>query len=178
MCPRSVQASEHREHGEDRVSPRSLYGRASTAAAAALLSREQAKALADKILAIGKADETRVNITSDWAGNTRFAGGEITTSGETTDSTITVTSTVGKRRASVTTNVVDDESLKRTVDLAERLAKLAPEDPEVMPERGPQTYSPVTGYIDRTADLGPEARAIAARRVIERAGQSGNGAGD
>src|SRR4026207_1992329 len=97
MCPRSVQASEHREHGEDRMSPRSLYGRSSTAAAAALLSREQAKALAEKILAMGKADETRVNITSDWSGNTRFAGGEITTSGETTDSTITGTSTGGKR---------------------------------------------------------------------------------
>src|SRR5829696_2984595 len=99
MCPCAVQAGEHREHREDRMSPRGLYGRASTAAAAALLSREQAKALADKILAMGKADETRVNISSDWSGNTRFAGGQITTSGEMTDSTITVTSTVGKRRA-------------------------------------------------------------------------------
>ena len=47
-----------------------------------------------------------------------------------------------------------------------------------MPELGPQTYSPVSGYIDRTADLGPEMRATAARRVIERAGESGNAAGD
>jgi len=159
------------------MSPRSLYGRASTAAAAALLSRDQAKALADRILAMGKADETRVNISSDWTGNTRFAGGEITTSGETNDATITVTSTVGKRRASATTNVVDDASLRRTVDLAERLAKLAPEDPEVMPELGPQTYSPVTGYIDRTADLGPEARAAATKRVIDQATSAGTALG-
>jgi predicted Zn-dependent protease len=158
--------------------PRSLFGRPSTLAAAALLSRDEAKALADKILAMGKADETRVNIGSDWSGNTRFAGGQITTSGETTDATVTVTSTIGKRRASATTNVMEEESLRRTVDLAERLAKLAPEDPETMPELGPQTYSPVGSYIDRTADLGPEARAVAARRVIERAGESGNGAGD
>ena len=86
------------------MSPPSLYGRASTAAAAALLSRDQAKSLADRILAMGKADETRVNIASDWTGNTRFAGGEITTSGETNDATVTVTSTVGKRRASATTS--------------------------------------------------------------------------
>jgi predicted Zn-dependent protease len=157
--------------------PRSLYGRASTAAAAALLTRDQAKALADKILAMGKADETRVNISSDWSGNTRFAGGEITTSGETTDSTVTVTSTIGKRRASVTSNVVDVESLKRTVDLAEQLAKVAPEDPEVMPELGPQTYSPVTGYIDRTAELGPEARAAATKRVIDQATSAGTALG-
>jgi len=160
------------------MTPRSLYGRASTAAAAALLSREQAKALSDKILALGKADETRVNISSDWSGNTRFADGQITTSGETTDSTITVTSTIGKRRASVTTNVVDDAALARTVDLAERLAKLAPEDPEVMPELGPQTYSPVTGYIDRTAELGPEARAAAAKRVIDQATSAGTALGN
>ncbi|HYU78773.1 MAG TPA: DNA gyrase modulator, partial [Vicinamibacterales bacterium] len=134
--------------------PRSLYSRPSTLAAATLLSRDDAKTLADRILAMGKADATRVNISSDWTGNTRFAGGEITTSGETTDASVTVTSTIGKRRASATTNVLEETSLRRTVDLAERLAKLAPEDPETMPELGPQTYSPVSGYIDRTADLG------------------------
>lgn len=158
------------------MTPRSLFDR--VAASDSLLSRDQAKALTDKILAMGKADETRVNLSSDWSGNTRFAGGEITTSGEITDGTVTITSTIGKRRASATTNVLEDASLKRTVDLAERLAKLAPEDPETMPELGPQTYSPVSGYIDRTAELGAEARAAAARRVIESAGQAGNAAGD
>jgi len=160
------------------VTPHSLYDRHSTVAASTLLSRDEAKTLADKILVMGKADETRVNVGSDWSGNTRFAGGEITTSGETTDATVTITSTIGKRRASATTNVLEEASLRRTVDLAERLAKLAPEDPETMPELGPQSYSPVSGYIDQTADLGPEARAAAARRVIERAGESGKAAGD
>ncbi|MFN2601853.1 MAG: TldD/PmbA family protein [Gemmatimonadaceae bacterium] len=158
--------------------PRSLFDRSSTAAAAALLSRDAAKALADRVLALAKADETQVNILSGWSGNTRFAGGEITTSGEATDATIAVTSTIGKKRASVSTNVLEDDSLRRTVDLAERLAKLAPDDPEIMPELGPQTYSPVSGYIDRTADLGPEARAAAARRVIEQSGEAGKAAGD
>ena len=145
--------------------PRSLY----SADVAPLLTREQAKALADRVLAMATADETRVNISSGWSGNTRFAGSEITTSGGITDTTVSVTSTVGKRRASATTNVLDDASLKRTVDLAERLAKLAPEDPEIMPELGPQEYAQVQSFIDRTAELGPEARATAAKRVIERA---------
>ena len=83
--------------------PRSLFAQPS-AAAAALLSRDDAKALADKILAMGKADETRVNISSDWSGNTRFAGGEITTSGETTDSSVTITSaTTSSSRARFST---------------------------------------------------------------------------
>jgi predicted Zn-dependent protease len=81
------------------------------------------------VLSFAKADETRVNITSGWSGNTRFAGNEITTSGGTTNTTITVTSTIGKRRASAIDEHPRRRSLKRTVDLAERLAKLSPEDP-------------------------------------------------
>ena len=81
------------------------------------LTRDQAKALADRVLAFAKADETRVNIASGWSGNTRFAGNEITTSGGTTNTTVTVTSTIGRRRASAQTNILDDASLKRTVEL-------------------------------------------------------------
>ena len=32
------------------------------------LSREQAQALANRVLSFAKADETRVNITSGWSG--------------------------------------------------------------------------------------------------------------
>ena len=141
------------------------------------LSRDQAKALADRVLSFAKADETRVNITSGWAGNTRFAGNEITTSGGTTDTTVTVTSTIGKRRASATTNVLDDESLKRTVAFAESLAKLSPEDPEIMPELGPQQYATVNGFSEATAGLNPEIRAAATKKSIDAAEQSGKAAG-
>ena len=54
--------------------PKSLY-----LADADFLSEEQARALAQRVLSFAKADETRVNITSGWAGNTRFASNEITT---------------------------------------------------------------------------------------------------
>ena len=51
-----------------------------------------------------------MNITSEWTGNTRFADASITTSGGTTD-TSSVTATIGRRRASASTNVLDDASL-------------------------------------------------------------------
>src|SRR6476646_11519461 len=92
--------------------PRSLF----SSYAPPLLSRDQAKAIADKVLSFAKADETRVNISSDWSGNTRFAGGEITTSGGITDTTFSVVSTIGKRRASVSSNVFDEASITRAVD--------------------------------------------------------------
>jgi predicted Zn-dependent protease len=141
------------------------------------LSEEQARSLALRVLSFAKADETRVNINSGWAGNTRFAGNEITTSGGTTNTTVTVTSTIGKRHASSSTNILDDASLQRTVDLAERLARLSPEDPESMPELGAQTYSPVNGYFDTTAGLSAESRATTAKRMIDIAEQTGRDVG-
>jgi predicted Zn-dependent protease len=142
------------------------------------LSREQAKALADRALSFAKADETRVNIATSWNGNTRFAGSEITTSGGTTDTIVTITSTVGRRRASATTNVLDDGSLARTVAFAESLARLSPEDPELMPELGPQQYSSVNGYFDTSASLDPEVRAAAVKRAIDSAEQNAKSVGN
>ena len=57
------------------------------------MTRDEVKALADRILGLSKADQTRVNITSRWAGNTRFADASITTSGGVTDVSVTVTVT-------------------------------------------------------------------------------------
>ena len=61
--------------------------------------------------------------------------------------------------------MLDDASLKRTVDLAAQLARLSPDDPELMPELGPQKYASVNAYIEDTANLdsgGSRRRACAA----------------
>src|SRR5688572_32839233 len=87
--------------------------RGPSAGSGALLSRDEARALADRVLKLSTADETRVNITSEWSGNTRFADSSITTSGGVTNVSVRVTATIGRRRASATTNVLDDQSLKR-----------------------------------------------------------------
>ena len=142
-----------------------------------LLSRDEARALADRVLSFSTADETRVNITSELNGNTRFADAQITTSGGGGDTSVTVTATIGRRRASASTNVLDDASLKRTAALAAQLARLSPEDPELMPELGPQTYAEVGAFIDRTADLVGETRADAVRRVVDSATETGKAAG-
>ncbi|HUF25820.1 MAG TPA: TldD/PmbA family protein [Gemmatimonadaceae bacterium] len=139
-------------------------------------SREELEAIARRALSFATADETRINIGSGWEGNTRFAVSEITTSGGVTDLTVTVTSTVGRRQASATTNLTDDAGLRRTVELSERLARLSPEDPELVAELGPQQYPDVDAFARATADLSPEARATAAQRVIEAAHAQG-GAG-
>ena len=143
-----------------------------------LLSREQAKALTDRVLSFSAADQTRVVVQSEWSGNTRFADANITTSGGSTDTSVTIIVTIGKRQASATTNVLDDASLKRTIDLAARLARLSPEDPELMPELGPQTYGTINAYVQRTADLDAEMRNGAVSRAVEAAATAGKAAGE
>src|SRR5207237_7012557 len=60
-----------------------------------------------------------------------------------------------------------DESIRRCVEQSERLAKLAPEDPEAMPELPPQEYDAVNAYFDVTANLSPADRAKAALAALE-----------
>jgi predicted Zn-dependent protease len=142
-----------------------------------VLSQDEARALTGRVLSFSTADQTRVTVTSERSGNTRFADGSITTSGGTDNTSVTVTVTFGRRRASSSTNVLDEASLKRTVDLASRLARLAPEDPELMPELGPQTYAAVNAFVAATADLDAEARAEAIGRAVAAATTAGKPAG-
>ena len=144
----------------DPGAPRSLF-----AETAALLTREECQAIATKILSFATADETRISINSAAEGNMRFAVNQASTSGDNYDNVIAVRSAFGKRSATATTNSKDDASLRSVVTRAESLAKLAPEDPEAMPELGPQTYSPTAGWSDATATLDAGARAVAVNAV-------------
>src|SRR6185436_13975710 len=115
-----------------------------------------------KILGFAQADHTRVNLASGISGFTRTAINRVTTAGETNNVTVQITSVFGKRVASVDTNRLDDASLKRAVADAEALARIAPANPEYLPELGAQTYQTVDGYYASTGDLTPESLARAA----------------
>ena len=119
--------------------PKSLFD----AAPSGILTRAEAESLAKRALSFAKADETAVSIDSSARANTRFAVNQVSTAGNDTDTSITVRSTFGKRSASVTTNKADDASLAAAVKEAEELARLSPENPEYMPDLGPQTYPPI-----------------------------------
>lgn len=133
------------------------------------LSEAEARALTSRILEMVVADEARVTLSSGWDGNTRFAVNRITTAGETTYVSATILVRFGRRSATVATNRFDDESLRAAVANAERLAQLAPEDPESMPELDPVSYAAVAGYAESTAALDPAARAEVAADAIARA---------
>jgi predicted Zn-dependent protease len=125
--------------------------------------------LCERILSFAKADHTRINITSGLSAFTRTAINRITTAGQADQVSIRIASVFGKRVASVDTTRLDDASLRRAVADAEAVAKLAPENPEYLPELGKQTYIDVDGYYTSTGELTTEVRAQSAALGIKAA---------
>lgn len=142
--------------------------------AGAVLSREQAQAICEKVVAMSKADAINVTLTSSHASNVRFADNQMSTAGATTDAFVGIQSSFGPKHAVVTTNDLSDASLRRCVEQSEVLARLAPDDPEAMPEVEPQEYVAVNGYVDATAAVGAAERAQAALTALGPARRAGD----
>ncbi len=134
-----------------------------------ILSRDEAQALTQRILGMSHADECRVSVGSGLQANTRWADNGVSTSGDSTNDSINVRSSFGRRTGSASTNIVTDLGLQHAVEMSERIARLSPEDREAMPELGPQTYRDVPAFFEGTANLDPNRRADAANVCIETA---------
>ncbi len=144
-----------------------MSGLRTLAPTARYLGRAECEAIAKRVLGFSAADETRVTVNSGNAGNTRFAVNQISTGGDSYNATVSVRVVIGKKVASAGTNRLDDESLRRTVDTAIRIARLTPDDSELLPELGPQQYEASREWFDTTASLDPAARATAVRTISD-----------
>lgn len=132
----------------------------------AILTEAEARAVVDAVLEATSADDVVVGIGSRDGGNVRFANNGVTTAGEVTDVTVSVTATFGARSGSATTNDTDPDAQREVVARAERAARLAPEDPEHVPPLEPVDYPAVDGWSEATAGFGPAERADAAAAAI------------
>ena len=149
------------------MAPHSLF------AVARHLSRDECQAITRKVLSFSTADECRVSVNSGMRQNTRFAVNQVSTAGDNYNVSVSIRSVFGKKVANVSVNRLDDASLRAAVQNAERIARLVPDDPELMPELGPQSYQEPIVWNDATASLEPEARAEAVRAVTEPARAAG-----
>src|SRR5918999_506498 len=98
-----------------------------------LLTEKDARTICEKLLSYVKADDAAVGVNSENYGHLRFASNAFTTSGARKNVTVGVTVWIEKKRGSASTNEINDESLKATVALAERLARISPVDREYLP---------------------------------------------
>jgi predicted Zn-dependent protease len=130
-------------------------------------TREQAKTLTDRTLALGKAESMTVTLSGGDRANVRFARNTVTTSGASSGYSLAITAGFGKKSGSVTTAEFDDASLQRAVRSAEEIASLSPENPEAMPPLAPQQYPQAAAFFDDAATATPEWRASAAATAIE-----------
>jgi predicted Zn-dependent protease len=131
-----------------------------------LLSEKEIKSICDKLLACCKADDAQVSVDSEDYSHLRFAANGFTTSGRREDASASVTVWIGSKRGSASANDLDPASLRNAVEQAEQLARISPEDKEYIPTLGPQTYKPVHGYVEATANLSLDDRAKAIDAII------------
>ncbi len=132
----------------------------------AIYTEQQAKELLTKVISFSEADECECNLDGSVEGNIRYARNTVTTAGEVSDVTLAVQSCYGKRTGVATINEFDQASLKKVVRRSEELARLAPENPEHMPNLGAYKYDKVNAWHQATADITPEDRAAAAEASI------------
>jgi predicted Zn-dependent protease len=144
-----------------------------------MYSREEVKALTDKILNMVKADAAEVDFSGGERSATRFANSTITANMVQFDQQVTLTVYKGTRSGSATARQFDDESLKQMVDEAQGAAERGRENPEMLPlVEGPQDYVNIDAALPSGVNFGPAERARMVRQsidVAERKGVLGSG---
>ncbi|MFN0279755.1 MAG: TldD/PmbA family protein [Pyrinomonadaceae bacterium] len=118
-----------------------------------LLTEAEVKSLTEKILSMAKADDSVASVGSNKQSHLRFAANNVLTSGTREGRSAGVMLWIAGKRGSASTNDLDDASLRAMVAQAEKIARNAPPDREYVPTLGKQTYKPVNGYVEATANL-------------------------
>ena len=139
-----------------------------------MYSRDEVKALTDKILNMAKADAAEVDFSGGERSATRFANSTITANMVQFDQQVSVTVYKGTRAGSATARQFGDESLKQMVDEAQAAAERGRENPEMLPLiEGPQDYMSVDAALPGGVNFGPAERARMVRQSIDVAEKKG-----
>ena len=139
-----------------------------------MLSPDEVKAIASKIVARSGAEGCTVSVWGGDSRNFRFARNEATTNGAVSSVGVSIESSFGKRAGSATVNSLDEAALELARLRSEEIARLSPENSEFLPPLGPQTYEPGgarydagTAYTHASGLAHAAASAIAAGRNYE-----------
>jgi PmbA protein len=126
-------------------------------------------ALAERIIRLSDADETEVEIHIGSDALTRFANNTIHQNVAEQTLGISVRAVVDGRTARSSTNKTDDESLRRVVTSAARLAHNQPKNPDLLPMLNRQKYQKVARFSGATSAADPQIRARAVTKVCRMA---------
>src|SRR3954469_20303423 len=133
-----------------------------------MYSRDEIKALTDKVLNMTTADAVEVNFDGGERSATRWANSSITVNMVQYDQQLTITVRHGQKQGTASTREFDDESLKAMVDEAQDAAQKARDNPNLTPlVKGPQEYVKVDAVVPKTAEFGPGERAAWVKQSVD-----------
>ncbi|HID57491.1 TPA: TldD/PmbA family protein [Candidatus Poribacteria bacterium] len=130
-----------------------------------MLERQEIERIAHKVIDLCQADEVQVLIYGGESYLTRYAENHIHQNTGVSNLLISVNAIIGKRMGEASTNRLDDESLRKVAQNAAELARLSPEDPNLLPLLGPQRYEEVEAFYEE--EITPMDRAEGVKRVID-----------
>src|SRR5215469_11026208 len=132
-----------------------------------MLTREKAKAIADKALSFSNFPECEISMNSSERAFIRFALNGITTSGFVVTQSMSITSAKDGKSGSTSVDEFDDKSLREAVQRTEQLAGISPANPERVAPLGPQQYPAIENISTSTAEARNPAMIPHVRAIIE-----------
>jgi PmbA protein len=130
----------------------------------------------DNILRLAKtagAEAAEVHVDEVLDDLSRFANNAIHQNVSEHGMTVSIRTVAEGRTARVTTNCLDENSLRAAVHSALSLAASQPKDPQLLALPGKQKYPPVQRFAKHTAEITPADRARAIRRACDLAVKKG-----
>lgn len=138
-----------------------------------MYTREQVKAITDKVIDMAKADAVEVQFTGGERSGTRWANSSITTNLVQYDRNISVTVRRGQKVGTANTRDSSDAGLKAMVDEAMAEAEKARDSANLPEWLGPQEYIPVDSALPNMVRIGPGERAKLVKESLDIAAAKG-----
>src|SRR4051812_41620891 len=134
-----------------------------------MITREQAHDIFTRAKKLSSADEVEVLVAGGSSALTRFANNTIHQNVADENHLVSIRVAFDQRTARATTNKFDDESLRRTVQAAEQMARVQHPDTDLLPLAEP-SLAPAAGSPQRAFDssraLGPAERAAVVANIV------------
>jgi PmbA protein len=147
-----------------------------SARAEELLDERELRQIIERVLRLAKsagAEETEVHIDEVADALTRFANNGIHQNVAEQGLTVSIRTVADGRTARASTNRIDEDSLRATIEASLSLAHSQPKNPRLLPMPAKQRYRSVNRFIKQTAALTAEDRARAVRRSCDLAVKNG-----
>jgi predicted Zn-dependent protease len=132
-----------------------------------MYTREEVKAITDKVINMAKADAVEVNVSGSERSATRWANSSITVNMVQYDRSVTATVRLGEKVGNATTRDFSDAGLQKMVDEARAEAEKANDSANLPELLGPQEYVPVDAALPAMINYGPAERARMVKDSID-----------